>query len=130
MSHIVKGTVTVAYVNEQLLLQALNTLGQVQTDAQLYRVGVGYTNERYQIVLVSDKNPEFRIGFNREGDTWEQYQENYGAYGMWTKAVAGQIQDRYLAFHYKEQLISEGFNATIEQKPDGTLEVLATEQAW
>ena len=130
MSHIVKGSVTVAYINEELLLKALNGLGVVTQHDQLYRVGVGFTTERYDYVLTSSHDNNRRIGYRLIDGIWEQYQENYGTYGEWTQKVSAKIQDRYIAFHYESQLKNEGFNVTITEMKDGTLELEAEEAAW
>jgi hypothetical protein len=130
MSHIVKGTVSVAYINKEHLINALAGLGQLYENEKLYRVGVGYTSERYDLVLISDDDPQLRIGYKVNNGVWEQYQEDYGSYGVWTKKISNKVQDRYIAYHYEAQLKEEGFNVTISEQNDGTLELLAEESAW
>lgn len=130
MSHIVKGTVKVAYTDQALLLKALNGLGLVVENEKLYRVGAGYTFERYPIVLVDPRNKEHRLGYKPENGIWNQYQEDYGACGRWTKGVAEKIQDRYIAFHYEKNLLEEGFNVKIQEHNDGSLELVAEEATW
>lgn len=130
MSHIVKGKVEVAYNNPALLVKALTTLGIVAENERLYRVGVGYTNEKYPLVLIDSDNPQHRIGYKERNGVWEQYQENYGSYGQWTQKTASAIQDRYLAFHYEKQLLDEGFSVKISQLQDGSLELVAEEATW
>ncbi|WP_240224647.1 hypothetical protein [Rheinheimera hassiensis] len=130
MSHIVKGTVSVAYVSKEHLIKAISGLGQLSENEKLYRVGVGYTRERYDLVLISNEDPKLRIGYHLNNGVWEQYQEDYGDYGTWTKNISSQVQDRYIAYHYEAQLKEEGFKVTIQQQNDGTLELLAEESAW
>lgn len=130
MSHIVKGKVAVAYVNEQHLLKALNGLGILTQHDKLYRVGAGYTSERYDYVLASEHDSTRRIGFNLVRGVWEQFEENFGTYGQWTREISTKIQDRYLAIHYEAELKNEGFTVTVTQKQDGTLELVAEEAAW
>ena len=130
MSHIVKGKVNVAYKEKEILIKALEGLGFVTQDEKLYRVGAGYTTEKYPLVLVDRNNKEHRIGYKEKNGVWEQYQEDYGSYGHWTQQVSSKIQDRYIAFHYEKQLLEEGFNVTIKQHNDGTLELEAEEVAW
>jgi len=130
MSHIVKGNVSVAYVNKENLIKAMAGLGRVFEKEKLYRVGVGYTTERYDLVLISNEDEKLRIGYNLKNGVWEQYQENYGSYGTWTKKVSSKVQDRYIAFHYEAQLKEEGFKVIIQEQNDGTLELVAEESAW
>lgn len=130
MSHIVKGKVSVAYRSKELLLKALEGVGVVVENEKLYRVGAGYTSERYPLVLIDKNNKEHRIGYKETNGVWEQYQENYGSHGTWTKNASSKIQDRYLAFHYEQQLREEGFNVTVKQHNDGTLELEAEEVSW
>ncbi|CSD47712.1 hypothetical protein [Escherichia coli] len=40
------------------------------------------------------------------------------------------MQDRYIAFHYEQQLKEEGFSVTVKQHHDGTLELEAEEAVW
>ena len=56
MSHIVKGQVQVAYKNKELLLKALEGVGVVVENEKLFRVGAGYTFEKYPIVLIDQNN--------------------------------------------------------------------------
>ncbi len=86
MSHIVKGQVQVAYKNKELLLKALEGVGVVVENEKLFRVGAGYTFEKYPIVLIDQNNKEHRIGYKEKNGVWEQYQENYGSYGRWDAA--------------------------------------------
>lgn len=130
MSHIVKGKVQVAYKDKDLLLKALEGVGVVVENEKLYRVGVGYTLEKYPIVLIDQNNKEHRIGYKETNGVWEQYQENYGSYGLWTQQTSSKVQDRYLAFHYEQQLKEEGFIVTVKQHHDGTLELEAEEAVW
>jgi uncharacterized membrane protein YfhO len=130
MSHIVKGKVQTAYTNKELLVKALSGLGKVYENEKLYRVGVGYTSERYPLVLVDSKKDKYRIGYRQNNGVWEQYQENWGEHGEWTKKVSELVQDRYLAFHYEAELKEEGFTVTIKQHNDGTLELEAEEAVW
>lgn len=130
MSHIVKGRVSVAYQDKDLLIKALQVVGHVHVDEKLYRVGVGYTNEKYALVLVDKNDPLKRIGYNKEGNAWSQFQEDWGSYGVWTKTVSSKVQDAYIAFHYQKQLESDGFNVTITQMSDGSLNVFAEEQSF
>lgn len=130
MSHIVKGKVQVAYKDQELLQRALSGLGAVVEKEKLYRVGVGYTMERYDLVLIDPQNKERRIGYKNEKGVWNQYQENYGSYGSWTKQVSDKIQDRYIAFHYEKNLKEEGFDVVVQEHNDGTLELVAEEACW
>ncbi len=130
MSHIVKGKVDVAYTDRELLVKALSGLGIVAGNETLYRVGVGYTKEKYTLVLIDKSDPEKRIGYQEINGVWTQFQEDYGTYGAWTKRTAEAIQDRYLAYHYEKQLTDEGFNVQICQLADGSLEIVAEETAW
>lgn len=130
MSHIVKGKVKVAYKDQQLLKRALNGLGVVVEKEKLYQVGVGYTMERYDLVLIDPENKERRIGYKNENGVLSQYQENYGSYGSWTKQISDKIQDRYIAFHYEKNMKEEGFDVVIQEHKDGTLELIAEEACW
>ncbi len=78
MSHIVKGKVSVSYTDLDVLVKALSGLGEVRENEKLYRVGVGYTDERYSLVLVDAQDHQRRIGFRLEGAVFNQYQEDYG----------------------------------------------------
>jgi len=129
MSHIVKGKVNIVYKDQELLIKALNGLGQLTTNETLYRVGEGFTSEKYPLVLVGEKNNQ-RIGYKENNGVWEQYQENYGSYGKWTKEISTKIQDRYIAYHYEKQLVDEGYSVSIKEFHDGTLELEAEEMAW
>lgn len=75
MSHIVKGKVQVAYKDKELLLKALEGVGVVVENEKLYRVGAGYTFEKYPIVLIDQNNKEHRIGYKEKNGVWEQYQK-------------------------------------------------------
>jgi len=130
MSHIVKGKVQVAYKNKALLLRALEGVGLIVENEKLYRVGAGYTFEKYPIVLIDPKNKDHRIGYKENAGVWEQYQENFGSYGRWTQQASALIQDRYIAFHYEQELVEEGFSVTVRQHHDGTLELEAEEAVW
>lgn len=130
MSHIVKGKVTVPYKDLELLKRALQGLGHVVENERLYQVGSGLTTQRYPLVLIDAHNKDLRIGFRLENEVWAQFQENYGAYGEWTKKTSARIQDRYIAFHYERQLKEEGFEIEIKEHHDGTIEVLAQEAVW
>ncbi|EPK6993029.1 hypothetical protein L7M13_003625 [Klebsiella pneumoniae] len=130
MSHIVKGQVQVAYKSKELLLKALEGVGVVVENEKLFRVGAGYTFEKYPIVLIDQNNKEHRIGYKEKNGVWEQYQENYGSYGRWTQQASSKVQDRYIAFHYEQQLKEEGFSVTVKQHHDGTLELEAEEAVW
>lgn len=66
MSHIVKGQVQVAYKNKELLLKALEGVGVVVENEKLFRVGAGYTFEKYPIVLIDQNNKEHRIGYKEK----------------------------------------------------------------
>lgn len=66
MSHIVKGKVQVAYKDKELLLKALEGVGVVVENEKLYRVGAGYTFEKYPIVLIDQNNKEHRIGYKEK----------------------------------------------------------------
>lgn len=131
MSHIVKGKVKVAYTDKELLLKALQSVGVVAENERLYRVGAGLTRERYSLVLMDPNNKDHRIGYRENNSgVWEQYQEDWGSYGQWTRNISDTIQDRYIAFHYERQLVEEGFKVVMKQHSDGTLELEAEEQAW
>jgi hypothetical protein len=130
MSHIVKGKVQTAYKSKELLIKALSGLGKVVENEKLYRVGAGFSSERYPLVLVDAKNDKYRIGYWERNGVWEQYQENYGSYGEWTSAISNLVQDRYLAYHYERQLQDEGFSVSMKQHNDGTLELEAEEAVW
>lgn len=130
MSHIVKARLSVTYTNKELLLKALSGLGVVKENETLYRVGYGFTSERYPVVLIDTNNPQHRIGYAEKNGVWEQYQENYGVYGEWTKKESSKIQDRYIAYHYEQQLVDEGFKVSMFQHADGTLELEALEAEW
>lgn len=130
MSHIVKGKVQVTYKDKELLLKALEGVGVVTENEKLYRVGAGYTLEKYPVVLIDPKNKEHRIGYKEKNGVWEQFQENYGSYGNWTRQASEKIQDRYIAFHYERQLQEEGFDVVMKQHNDGTLELEAEEAVW
>lgn len=127
MSHIVKGKVKVSYKDKELLLMALEGVGVVVENRKLYRVGLGYTLEKYPIVLIDQNNNEHRIGYKEKDGVWEQYQEDYF---RWTRQISNKIQDRYIAFHYEHQLKEEGFNVTVKQHQDGSLELEAEEVVW
>ncbi len=131
MSHITKGTIAVKINDEDLLIKALLGLGTVTRNDQLYRVGYGLTSETYDLVLTSEKNNQYRIGYkkNRDG-SWSQYQEDYGNLGQWTKQISEKIQDRYIAYHYERELKSEGFNVSIKTTNDGAVELEFEEQTW
>lgn len=88
MSHIVKGKVSVAYRSKELLLKALEGVGVVVENEKLYRVGAGYTSERYPLVLIDKNDKEHRIGYKETNGIWEQYQEDYGSHGRWAKQAA------------------------------------------
>lgn len=130
MSHIVKGKVKVAYTDKNLLMKALAGLGTIHENERLYRVGVGQTSERYQLVLIDAKHRDQRIGWNLENGVWQQYQENWGEYGQWTQRISSSVQDRYLAYHYEKELAEEGYQVSIKQHYDGTLELEAMEATW
>ncbi|MDD1011936.1 MULTISPECIES: hypothetical protein [Pseudomonas] len=130
MSHIVKGKVSVSYTDLDVLVKALSGLGEVRENEKLYRVGVGYTDERYSLVLVDAQDHQRRIGFRLEGAVFNQYQEDYGSYGAWTAQTSNKIVDRYLAYHYEKQLKAENYNVTVMTQADGTLEVVAEEVVW
>lgn len=130
MSHIVKGKVAVRFESKEYLLKALRGLGVVAENEKLYRVGVGYTQETYPLVLISADDPSRRIGYRQSNGVWEQYQENYGDYGRWTRTVGSLIQDRYIAYHYEQQLKDEGFTVLIHQHVDGSIELEAEEMVW
>ena len=130
MSHIVKGKVSVKYKDPELLLKALEGLGRIEKNEKLYRVGLGYTTEKYPLVLIDERDKTKRIGFKQVGDSWQPYQENYGSYGRWTTRVAGKIEDRYIAYHYEKNLVSEGFSVQIQEHSDGSLELVAEEAVW
>ncbi|NRC34284.1 hypothetical protein HB746_35520 [Pseudomonas aeruginosa] len=130
MSHIVKGRVSVAYQDKEVLINALQVVGNVFVDERLYRVGVGFTSEKYSLVLVDKSDTHKRIGYNLESGVWNQFQEDWGSYGEWTKAAASKIQDAYIAFHYQKQLESDGFNVTVTQQADGSLNVFAEEKSF
>lgn len=130
MSHIVKGKVLVRYTDRDILIKSLSPHGKLFENAPLYQVGNGYTSTKYQIVLVSNANETFRIGFNLKEGVWEQFQEDYGSVGEWTKQVSQRVQDRYLAFGYEQKLKSEGYDVKVTEKADGTFEVLAEEETY
>ena len=130
MSHIVKGKATVAFTDKSLLVNALNGLGNILENAKLCRVGAGYTREKYGIVLVDFSKEDHRIGFNQEGRIWQQYQEDYGSYGQWTKRMAQLIQDRYLGFHYARELEAQGMKVSMNQMANGAIEIEAREMVW
>lgn len=134
MSHIVKGKVTVAYKDETLLRKALETLGIVVENERLYVAlgGGSYSKAAgsYDLVLVNKSNSKFRIGYRNENGEFNQYQENWGEMGSWTREVSSKVSDRYLAFHYEQQLTEEGFNVTVQEHNDGTLELVAEEAVW
>ena len=133
MSHIVKGYASVSYRDKECLVSALMgfdqipALGKVLQNAKLYRVGVGFTRESYGLVLVDPLQDKNRLGFSEERGIWQQYQEDYGSVGAWPRTLSALIQDRYLAFHYKKQTESQGFNASVVQAADGSYEVQAEE---
>lgn len=81
MSHIVKGRVSVAYQDKDVLIKALQVVGNVYVDERLYRVGVGFTSEKYSLVLVDKSDTHKRIGYNLESGVWSQFQEDWGSYG-------------------------------------------------
>ena len=130
MSHIVKSKVKVAYTNTEHLRKALQGVGALVENEKLYRVGAGYTMEQYPLVLIDPNNKQHRIGYKLENGVWNQYQENFGSYGRWTKSVSEKIQDRYLAYHYEENFKEEGFDVVIQEHNDGSLELLAEEASW
>lgn len=130
MSHIVKGKVNVAYKEDEFLIKALSGLGILLKDQKLYRVGAGYTSETYDLVLVDEKNKDYRIGYKKVGGVWHQFQEDYGSYGRWTKKISDKVQDRYLAYHYEKQLNDEGYDVVINQENDGSLVLEADERCW
>lgn len=130
MSHIVKGTVKVQYRDREMLIRALSPHGSIYENASLYEVGNGLTHSKYQLVLVAKENDTFRIGFNQKNGIWEQFQENYGTVGSWTKRVSQNVQDRYLAYGYERKLKEEGFEVKITEYSDGSFEVLAQEEVY
>lgn len=129
MSHIVKGKVKTKYTDKVLLTEALSAVGNVRTNEKLYRVGAGFTSERYDLVLIDSTDDTRRIGFNLKNGQYQQFQEDYGSYGDWTKSVSQMIEDRYLAHHYKQALELEGFKVNVIEKHDGTIELDAVE-SW
>ena len=130
MSHIVRAKVAVSYTDIEVLMKALSGLGNLYQNEQLYRIGVGLTSERYQLVLVDPSNTQHRMGFNLENDVFNQFVENYGSSGAWTNSVSSQIVDRYLAYHYAKQLEAENYKVSIVAQTDGSLEVVAEEVVW
>ncbi|RYY74460.1 MAG: hypothetical protein EOO52_12920 [Gammaproteobacteria bacterium] len=130
MSHIVTGKVGVRYTDRNLLIRALSPHGNIYENESLYEVGNGLTRSKYQLVLVAKENNQFRIGYNLVEGTWKQFQENYGSVGAWTQRVTERVQDRYLAFGYEKQLISEGFEVTVTETKDGSFEVVALEEMY
>ena len=130
MSHIVRAKVAVSYTDIDVLMKALSGLGNLYQNEQLYRIGVGLTSERYQLVLVDPSNTQHRMGFNLENDVFNQFVENYGSSGAWTNSVSSQIVDRYLAYHYAKQLEAENYKVSIVAQTDGSLEVVAEEVVW
>jgi hypothetical protein len=129
MSHIVKGKVKTKYTNEVLLKEAVNGLGIVKTKEKLYRVGAGFTSEKYDLVLIDSTDDTHRIGWNLKDGQYHQFQENYGSHGQWTNSVSQMIEDRYLAHHYKQALETQGFKVNVIEQRDGTIELDAVE-AW
>lgn len=130
MSHITRGRINVAYKDKELLLRALNGLGTVVENERLYRVGPGLTSERYPLVLMDSKNNKYRIGYQESNGVWQQFQEDYGSYGEWTKRTSELVEGRYLAFHYERQLVDEGFEVEMEYLKDGTIDLVANEVGW
>lgn len=130
MSHIVKGTIETAYTDRDVLVRSMSHFGNVFQNAPLYRVGAGYTSEKYDLVLVDKTQDHFRLGFNFKGGLFQPYQEGYGSVGEWTRKVNQGIRDRYIAHTYERQLIEEGYNVTIKQLTDGSLEVEAEEASY
>lgn len=130
MSHIVKGKVQTAYRDKELLIKALQNCGVLAENEKLYRVAVGYTREKYPLVLIDPNNKEHRIGYKEKNGVWEQYQEDYGSYGRWTKQISERVGDHYLAFHYEKQLKAEGWDVSVQRQADGTLEVVGEEACW
>lgn len=129
MSHIVKGKVTVAYSDAVVFITALTELGIVLTNERLYRVMVGYTTERYDLVLQHPERPQFRLGFNLEDGRYMPYQEDYGDVGEWTRRVSAELADMYLAQHYAAALRAENYQVEIRRE-NGHLEVIAEEAVW
>lgn len=130
MSHIVRAKVAVSYTDIDVLMKALSGLGNLYQNEQLYRIGVGLTSERYQLVLVDQANSQHRLGFNLENGVFNQFVENYGSSGAWTNSVSSQIVDRYFAYHYAKQLEAENYKVSIVAQTDGSLEVVAEEVVW
>jgi len=129
MSHIVKGKVAVAYSDTVVFKTALAELGTLLTNERLYRVGAGYTSERYDLVLQHPERPQFRLGFNLEGGRYMPYQEDYGDVGEWTRRVSTELADLYLAYHYAAALRAENYQVEIRRE-NGYLEVIAEEAVW
>lgn len=134
MSHIVRGQVKLAYTDEEVLRKALATIGVVlENQRATIATGVGYkqNGENYPIVLEATANKDFRIGFKREANgAFVPYYDNFGELGKWCAQANAALTDRYIAYHYEKQLISEGYNVELQTQSDGSIEVLASEVAW
>ena len=130
MSHIVKAKATITYTDKELLIRALTGLGRIAENERLYRVGPGYTSERYDVVLIDEQDSKYRLGFSLKGKVWEQYQEEYGSFGPWTKGRSELIADRYLAYHYERELVEQGYEVKMMQQANGAIEIEAVEAPW
>lgn len=135
MSHISKGLVKVSMKNKDLLIKTLMHFGKVAENDIIYAYqGNGrYTtdNKKYDLVLINEKHPKQRIGFNIVNNIdYEPFYDNYGELGTWINGIKMKIEDRYIAHHYEKELMEEGFNVVITEAANGAYEVEALEEVW
>lgn len=110
-------------------MKALEGVGVVVENEKLYRVGAGYTFEKYPIVLIDQNNKEHRIGYKEK--------RCLGAVRgklrlLWPLDAAGKQQGAgsLHCLPLRAAVEEEGFSVTVKQHHDGTLELEAEEAVW
>lgn len=135
MSHIMKGKVSVAYNDEQVMRKTLQSLGLV-LENEYATIATGSNSfarspAKYPLVLQAATNKNYRMGFKQESDgNFHPFYDEWGDLGRWCKEVNAAVQDRYIAYHYEKQLTAEGYSVSVQPLQDGSLEVVAMEATW
>lgn len=126
MSHISTITTQVAFTDRDLLMKALEPLGEIKTNARIAQVNAsGHSFEKYDLVL-SERNHSLGLKWHRAG-YFGMYYDEWGDLGNWCRKKSLQITDNYLALHYQKHLMEEGYQFELSTAADGSIVIEAEE---
>lgn len=120
MSHITLCQTKVKFMNEQILRQALQALGEVRTEIKDY-----YTNSKAVDMSLCTQEFPRGIGFKKQANgEFTARMDDYG-YGNTGQTLLNKISQKYIQLYATKAAQKQGFHVQAQVKEDGHVKVLA-----